>query len=287
MNLRRTARGLDGAAIWSPWVLRLRASRLKPVRYKPERRVVFQLEARLRGAADERDLRLLGVRVLAPEVAARVASHRQALDAEFVPRLLHTELEAGVLVEDWLPGSVPAPDDYSGGLEAGRLLARLHGLPLERLPPGGPSLRGFEPLEIDPRLARQVALLPPIPAATPAVMVHGDLHPDQVLEHKGDRFLLDLDTLRAGTGEEDLASWVGGHLADQPDLTFEAAAGELLEGYRHAGGLVNLTRLRIMVVHELAARAAGGIRRLERDALAKAGRLLELSRAVGSPGGPA
>ena len=272
LNLRRLARRLDRTGIWPGWVMRLRASRLQVLRYKPERRAVFRLEARLRKEEEGRSERLLALRVLDPTEARRVAERRRELDLECAPRLLHLEEESGLLVEEWLPGSAGDPTCYDDAREAGRLLARLHGWPLPEAWEGAcgtPDL-GLDPLRIDPDLAQRAQALVDLGPEQGLCAIHGDFHPDQVLRLGADRWLLDLDTLRLGRPEEDLASWIAGQMDVQPALGFEEAGAELLDAYLESGGLFDPALLRRLVGNGLVARAAGGIRRLERGALEKA-----------------
>lgn len=280
---RRTARWIDESAIFRPYVVRLRPSTIVLRRYKPERRAVLQMNAKLRGPQGAREVRQVGLRVLPVKRAAQVIETRWQLQNAApglpIPPLFAWEAKTGVLLEPWFPGVAVAPDDYSHAHTTGALVARLHAIPsirqraLER-----PSVNTLDVLLVHPGLADMYR---PDPAPLPACgWTHGDLHADQVL--LGDApILLDLDEARPGHPAEDLASFLADALTEDGEAAWPATVAALLEGHRSAGGPpVDETLLRAEIARHLVQRAAAGIRRLESGALDKARRLLERAREI-------
>jgi Ser/Thr protein kinase RdoA (MazF antagonist) len=130
---------------------------------------------------------------------------------------------------------------------------------------------------------RLLALFDAVPFTQPtgaACWTHGDFHPDQVATDResGMPRLLDLDRLGPGFAVDDLASWVADHMVEVPSIGVAAAAAPLLRGYASAGGMRPSAReMAAAVGRALAMRAAASLRRLERDAVTKAERLLQQS----------
>lgn len=295
------ARALDlrrGARLLAPDFaerIRWRRSAAELVRYKPEHRAVLRLDLLLRDARGELVERRVGLRVLEPAQLVRVADRRASALAQcdFTPRLLRTEDRTGLLFEEWLDVESCAGDDFSRAREAGALLARLHAskAPIastDAVPPAPLALQHFAWDE------RARALAASLPArgrsAQPCVWIHGDFHPDQLAFGRADGAarLLDLDALAAGARERDLAAWIADALARPIAQDFESAGAELVEGYLRAGGArPEAAELRLHVVHELAARAAASLRRLESGALERARELLERANALAARALPA
>ena len=284
MNLRKCARLLDETELWRPLVMRRRSSTLELLRYKPERRAVLRLEARLKSrsataepdpAASPGSVRRMGVRVLPPERAQRAAHARTEIDPSLGPRLLHADGPTGTLFEEWLDGSVHAPDDFAHALAAGATLARLHATPASG------RTRARDRFELESLAARvpngllPLTRVPPAPSLSAQHSIHGDFHPDQCIETLHGMRLLDLDELGAGAPEEDLASWIADALREAPDARLRDVSGPLLEGYRSGGGRLRRTLLADFLADDLVARAAAGLRRLEAGAVARALRLIE------------
>ncbi len=223
----------------------LRGARLSTLSYKPMRRWVGLVEPEQGAPFVVRAYRL-------QDAAAAVAAVR-ALEGRGprTPRLLGAELPLGLLAVEYLPGRplqvAPAREDDLR--EAGRALARLHGLPC----PGLPARTGSDDAAAVRATARQVAeLLPdvadevsrlaeqltPLLSSGPetSVPLHGDFSADQVVvAATGQVGLLDLDRAASGHPALDLASFdaalsadelvVGGLGARPAHLTRELRAG--------------------------------------------------------------
>jgi len=274
-DVRRIARQIDGLPGVAPWQMRLRASRLETLRYKPERRAVQKLDARLRRGPEERSERTFVIRVHAPD-DAREIHRRRTVAGGPVPVPLLFEERTGLIIDPWLPGTSPEPLDFSHARQTGAALVPLHECMPE--PDHAESLvrrdlSGLSSLfSVNDQLAALFARFEasaPLPVAS---WVHGDVHPDQLLLTPAAPVgLLDWDSLRPGRPAEDLASWI----ADALSAGSESAA-ELLAGYEEQGGtLPDTDELTGFVRCELVERAAAAVRRLEAGATDKARRLLE------------
>jgi aminoglycoside phosphotransferase (APT) family kinase protein len=117
--------------------------------------------------------------------------------------------------------------------------------------------------------------------------IHGDLHPDQVLIQGSGASLLDMDALRLGAIEEDLASWAADMLAFDDSASLDAAVvlANLQDLYRTVGGpSVDKARLRALTIIELFERAAAAVRRLEEGAFVHASRLVAVARSITGQG---
>jgi hypothetical protein len=255
------------------------------LRYKPERRALYRLDLRLRGEGKPR--LALAARALPPAEAARVIAARTALGEagnELAPALAAANLRQGFLLEPWLELETFGGGDFDHARAAGALLARLHALrppaELRAVPLGFPDdLDGL--LAVDRSLLRHPRSAPH-PAPEARVFCHGDFHPDQVARRSaGGWLLLDLDCLAAGDPALDLACWAADWIVEHERVD-AAAAGELLEGYRSAGGAPPApAHLAAHVAAELVHRAGSTLRRLEEGAVAKARFALEAAARVG------
>jgi hypothetical protein len=287
MDVRRTARLLDDAQIWSPWVVRRRASELKLLRYKPERRALYRMSVRykLRGdpaAARDKDVdevggkdRHLAIRVLPAEHWNDMIVVRMKVPIGLGPELVHADSGTASFFEEWLEGEAFGSVEFQHAEAAGRLLAPLHGVKLQRKH----SDRDRDSLMLYwARIASVCEELPEL-AAAPLLqggrLIHGDFHPNQFLQSDHGLRLLDYDELRSGDPEEDLANWIADALAHVPDQSFGNASELLLKGYRSAGGEVVMARLLECVCFELGSRAIASVRRLEHGAIKRAQVLLE------------
>ncbi|HIG10906.1 MAG: hypothetical protein ABGY71_01485 [bacterium] len=286
VDLRRTGRALDDAGLWPGKVFRRRSSRIELLRYKPERRAVLALHAKLKrrtqaGAEPAGEVRL-AVRVLDPEAARRQVARRAQGPAGVLPRLVHTELEAGLLFEEWIEGEPVATGDFSQAAASATVIAALHGHGAE-----GPSLQRdrSSAQELFARLAgldQRLEALGPAPMAPARCWIHGDFHADQLTRHEGGLRLLDGDDLRPGAAEEDLANWIADRLAQDPEMDMQSAADELFAGYGAGPDRLDLALLRALSVEELLNRAAAGLRRLEVRAEERARGLVERAHACAS-----
>ncbi|MEE8467468.1 MAG: phosphotransferase, partial [Planctomycetota bacterium] len=273
--------------------LRRHSTKLELLRYKPERRAVLLLRTVQREGELEKHFLL---RVHPPAVAAAAARSRASctglVERGLGPRLLGCEERTGTLVEERLEGEAPAPDRFEHAEQMGSLLARLHALPCPTpgpkpgatpepaAPQAGEEVAAW--FQFAPELQRSASGLSDLTSRTRTTWIHGDVHPDQVLiDGQGTARLIDLDGLALGDPQVDLASWIGDHLAQAPDVGFEDAAAPLLSGYREAGGRPGETAsLVLLVAHQLALRAAASLRRLEIGAPDRAHSLLARARAL-------
>lgn len=308
IDMQRTARLLSSLGL-SPGLcsggrLRWRRSQATLLRYKPERRAVFRLDLALRDERGDLSGRRLAARVLPPEAAGRLRVARSTCFGAATPRigplLIGVEERTGLVFEEWLDVDVPDAEDFASARAAGATLARLHALPIPTGATGPAGTAGGardSPLDspidssgaslfsIDARLAARASRIGPPPRSGPVTWTHGDLHPDQVARRRddGETVLLDLDNLRPGSPVDDLASWIADALAADLCAGLEAAAHDLLEGYRANGGGAPLARtLRTRVANELVARAAAALRRLEAGAIDRARALLERAENLAS-----
>lgn len=277
LDARMVARVVENAGRLPPRSVRRKTVTTTLLRYKPERRAVFAIDLPSRDASLAA-VRLAG-RSLPPERLREVHATRLAFEG------------CGYLLEEWLDLDPRVPGSFADPELAGRLLARLHALPLP-LPETVRDARGTSALDLarlfgrEPALARLAARVVDVPACARATWSHGDFHADQIASERGARgiALLDLDLLGRGAPRDDLASWIADRLSED-DVSFEEAAEPLLDGYRGAGGAPPGSKeLRAAAAQELVRRAAGALRRLERDAVEKAERRLERAIALGRAG---
>ncbi len=279
-DMRRTARWIDRLNVEPGWVMRVRASTLELKRYKYSRRAVLQVVAKFRCGESDRRTRGLGLRVLPPAIAAKSIAQR-ALVADFnlpIPRLLGWDESAGWLLEEWLPGTPSDRDDLSITPQAMACVVRLHRSPTVGLA-ARESRTQAAPVALLGAFNKQASLPAWLsnPVEVPSTArIHGDLHPDQVLIDGAQSSLLDLDSLRYGSKEEDLASWIVDGIALRNECGVDFLIGSTVEQYRTAGGdQVDEPLLRMLVAVELVCRAAAGVRRLEQGAIRNASRLLD------------
>ena len=276
---RRTIRWIKELDLFAPDDVRRRRSRFEALRYKPERRAVLRAHLSLKSPDGERAERSLGVRVLEPEEAARIAEARSLLaSAEGLrtPRLEGADLEAGILLEEWIDGRSLPTNPLLTAPRVGAALARLHQLSCGSLEAASPGVDSSLLLRLDPDLhAEAVRLLASVPPVRARCLVHGDQHAGQWLEvEDGSLALLDLDALRGGEPEEDLAAWLMDvHLEGGP----VAQARELLvEAHQAAGGPeLDPRRLDQLLLRGCLLEAANTLRRMEAGAEARARALLD------------
>mgnify|MGYP002636126822 CR=1 FL=1 len=286
-DMRRTKRLLAAQGVFAPLQLRSHRSRLTRLRYRPERRAVYRLDAALRGDDGARGEGRLAVRALPPDVAARVVVHRTDHGgASFLPRLVASEPRSGLLFEEWLDVTSCADDDFQNAAVAGTLLAQLH-----RPAPASAGAAPAAPSGDEPLFAwnSQLAELAGTPTRAlhsgPGHWTHGDFHPDQLAFTRdgGEPRLLDLDGLAPGDHHADLADWIADELVARPHTDLRRAGAALLASYADAGGpVVDREHLSRRVQLALVCRAAASLRRLEVNGLAKAQHTLELARHIGA-----
>ncbi|HET6203016.1 MAG TPA: aminoglycoside phosphotransferase family protein [Planctomycetota bacterium] len=281
------------------WRPKARGTALEIVRYKPENRCVFRLDARWRRDADGSDERepLFG-RALPPERARRsngVLAAFAPLAGVRIPRLAGFDEATGTVLVTALPGRAllefgGEPDAFAA---VGRALAALHrsGLPLPPAESGGERIerlrrecaslgRAGEPWagtalrlldRIGPSLGEQSAV------------VHGDFHAEQVLLEGGEVGFVDLDGAGAGDPFLDVGSFLG-HLrllVRSGDLTEDQAGGgaeAFLEGYGVAvEGLEAATTLALLDL------GLSSVSRLEARASERVAGVVDEARALLDP----
>lgn len=214
----------------------VRAAGHQLIAHRPERRAVVRTAAGY--------LKLVRPGKVAPTVwTARSAA---GLDVG-APQVLEVDPIGGAIITETLPG-VPLTDRLAGaGVEelcatVGRLLARLHAVPPERVPglaEHGPAqeravLRRWTGLaEAYGVLQRQPE--PSVADSGRRVLVHRDFHDGQLLVDGGDVRALDFDLLAVGDPALDVANFLAqlelrsaqGVLPDA-----ESAGAAFLSGYR-------------------------------------------------------
>ncbi len=289
LDPRRTARLLEDFGWCAKRSIRKRRLRYELLRFKPEHRAVYGLQLSLRSDPETDGLRKLAARVLPPEVSRRVVEARTMLSeypcSKLGPELIAADCEAGLLIESWLELDVLDPSDlasFGNSLEAGELLAQLHcQWPEQFVSQIRVANRARLALfRFDPKLlSSAMRLVPPLSSASP-VWKHGDFHPDQLGRDRASHCLrlLDLDELAVGSPLDDLASWIADRLMLDTECDLATASGELLEGYRSAGGeRLSQSELAAATANTLVDQAAGALRRLEHGAHKKAARLIALA----------
>jgi aminoglycoside phosphotransferase (APT) family kinase protein len=237
----------------------LAAARLSTIRHKPERRFVGLLET---SEGERAVVKAFAHRSSLPSGAiAHLASAR----GPRLPRSLGASADGRLLLSEWLPGD-PLDALARAGLSigtcaahAGRALAELHALPIERLaasPRGSPGLalgqaaRAVAALcpslhpgtrELAERLTRRLGAH--ARSGTEEVLVHGDFSADQVLvDGSGGVALIDLDEAGRGRRALDLGSFLARLELEVLEGRLPlAVAGELganlLGGYAEASGV--------------------------------------------------
>lgn len=285
LDNRRLVRSLRDLAAWGGGRPRAHRTSLDVLRHRPGRRAVLRVDLGLRGVDGSHTTHRLAARVLPPDEARLVIQARQACATGAVaPELLFAEARTGILIESWLPGSVPAPDDFGHAAAIGAALARLHAAPCLAGDPAGArdDTAGREAQDdalfaCFPGLGSDRPWAHPPEDHSPPVWTHGDLHPDQaVLDERGAARLLDLDRLALRPAAVDLASWIADTRA--AGRSAAGAATALLAAYADAGGrLPGPAELLPLVSAGLVQRAADCLRRLELGALARARDLLDLA----------
>jgi aminoglycoside phosphotransferase (APT) family kinase protein len=319
-KLKRTLTKLDDRAIRGCRV-RGSKSRLRPVRYKPERRFIAAADLSLKDdARSERREAKVFLRFFPDgrgERIRRTASHlREHAGGSLIPRPLGALLEGRLYVEE----SVEGPEIVRGVLEGDAdpeavadSLRRLHGAP----PPTG-SVRslgeqlsrvagGFRALaHLDRRLASTADSLidriarnrpdshEPGPIHGP---IHGDLHLHQILESPRGPVFVDFERAAVGDALEDLGNLVAHLLTlaefDQPSRqNIHAFKDRLVDAYLRAAKGVRPADLDFFTACGLMERALLNFRRLDSEWRARAGSTLALAasvlekRRLGSSPGP-
>ena len=265
------------------------------IHYKPERRVVLRAQAadrtayvRIRegGAAADREVPL-------------VEHLHRWLDADpgiQLPDVLSSPWGSGGVILSAVDGVsltslFGTPAERTACRSVGRVLARLHAVPPPDLRPPLPSVdrttmvrstvEDLDLLErVAPSLAQQVAevrrlLLAPAAAAPAAgVLLHGGMHPGNVLVHGEVVGIIDLDGAAVGERESDLGKLLAGIVIHQRGDEWELA-GEVLAAYeQETGQPVPRDALGAWMTGVLVTRAMRDLRRGDRLRERRAERLL-------------
>lgn len=238
------------------WRIQRQLIRTRLLAYKPGRRAVFRAKVKLRHLEEDRKVRVrLHLKLATHEFIDRahanlVAIARAAAEdggwetARICPRpteqpLLATHWVAGENLGARVAAGNAAPDDFRA---TGAALARLHAqdLPLDHLssPPEeadrlralGEDLSGLLP---DARaeiadLTEQLACRWCDLSLSPSAIVHGDLHPGQVIVADGPPLFVDLDEAGRGYAAADLGSFLAQLEEDGPHPDLGAS---FIEGY--------------------------------------------------------
>lgn len=221
----------------------VRASALRPLKLKPQRRLVAMLE---QDGAPSGFLKIQSRDRFAPTLMA--ASISQYVGG---PALLHADARSGAIVTEWLPGKTLMAETATADelALAGTALARAHGfaaqLPMmvtrrdeiaglkamfqdcaELLPELGPQLRRIS----DPLCAHLLS------QPQTLGLIHGDFSADQVLLQKGVARLIDWDRAAIGDQAADLGCFIARLEKDaldqgQPAQTAHNICNHMLEGY--------------------------------------------------------
>lgn len=277
---KRTVRWIKQLDLFHPADVRRRRSSFIALRYKPERRAVLVANLSLKYPDGRREDRRIGMRVHPPEETMRIESVRRSLrpcQGLRYPKLLGTDPEVGILLEEWVSGSAPPEGSFEHVELVGAALAGLHRLlpPAGEMPAVSPELGVLRVLDIDLAVEAD-RLLRTIPLARGHVLIHGDLHPDQWLLDDEGVVMLDLDALRPGEPEEDLASWLADvHLAGG---SLEGQRERLLAAYKAAGGPgINTFRLDQLLLRQIVIHASSTLRRMEANAEEQVRNLIEFA----------
>ncbi len=230
------------------------------VTYRAGRRVTLAV-----AAADGAPSRY--VKVLRPARAGRLLGHARAMEAlsagipafPTTPPVMQSDVRAGVLVFEALPGSILHALLAGGPAEralerTASALAALHSVPApasvgsSRPPWEATVYAEIVARHFPERAAAYRSALASLPSAPrpdgPGRLVHGDLHDRNVLVGADRVAILDLEMLHAGSPGEDVGNLMG-HLvlrALQRGATVregQAQGGVFLEAYRDAGGVVD------------------------------------------------
>ncbi len=286
------------------WRIQKRLSKTTLLHYKPERRAVFRIQARLRRrTGDEKARILLHAKVARPAEAERAHVNHHVIAAALPPGadwgVAHPRglaADSCFYACDWVDGEDLAALLGRGGADAlaalaagGRAVAALHSLDLP-LPHRPSPMEEGEELCL---LAEDLALILPDHrerilglgealacavsrlALVPSVIVHGDLHPGQVLLSNGAATLVDFDAAGRGYAAWDLGSFLA-RLAEREAPP--AAREAFLAGYRDAGGAASdPALLAITTAAALFRRAFFPLRELRRDWPVRAERLISRS----------
>ena len=241
------------------------------------------------------------------------ASQAQASGRLHTPRSLAWQADAGLHWQQGVPGQALGRVDPAVGpasaAAVGRLLAALHGCAVP-----APALADAAALATQrqqalallqaaglvqddahqPRLSRLAGWLQQAADALvkqPAVTLHGDLHPANLLVD-GDRlWLIDFDSVRIGPAALELGGWVADSLqrallTGQPLVDAARSWRAFLAGYEAAGGAAVPGQLLAWgaVHHLVCRRASGNVANLKPGRLAAVPQLLRWAEQIAAAG---
>ncbi len=262
-KIQRALYALDATLSEQTWRVSDSRMTITPVRFKPEKRAVLRIDsrARRRDGGEKRPVRVYA-RVDAGGDGDAVAALMDRLHGEFrghlwlqTPQVIgRIAAESTTLVADL--GGGPLPKGSAGAISAGGALAALHnasttGLevrdPAAALQAVSETLRGLG--DVIPELAPEAdAVLRLLEARVARVadagrvgFVHGDFHPQQLLQRSEDIAVLDFDRSCAGDPAADLGNFRA-HLiwqALQAGLATHTARSRgdiFVSAYARAGG---------------------------------------------------
>jgi hypothetical protein len=290
---------------WDPRIWRVSDRRLvlTPIRFKPGRRALLRADTRaVRLENGEKVPLRIFVRVgdedgRIARLAAWIHGELESTGDVAAPEVLAHLPEPGLtLVAD--AGGVPFPGLSETAAPAGRVLARLHAVQAPGVAPRGPAEALAEAADalamvgrVAPELEKDTtALLAALESAGRRTgsgritLVHGDFHPEQILD-AGDRtMVLDFDRSHAGDPVEDLGNFsaylmqaaaTGGVPPDRDGVE------RLLAAYRSAAGPdPEPAHLAFWTAVGLAKLAPGPFRRLAPGWDEATARILQLAREV-------
>lgn len=257
-------------------VLRDTGATVTPLVHKPGRRWVARLEHAGEPA--------LLVKAHRPATVPGLLAGYRALAGLPVASVATVRERRGTITHPWVPGlpldRVSGPGTPDLWSRAGAVLAEVHRQPpaggLQRvdrtaqLPAAVDAVRAVMPLDVTARAGSVAERVRDGLAGTGALrVVHGDFSADQVIVRPGAPFdaaapvtVVDLDRVGLDDPLADLASWYGALVATGGGAGEPAEVlAPLLSGYAAAGGVADLSRLRLHCALAVLQRATEPFRR--------------------------
>lgn len=250
---------------WAPTPRLLhRESAVAVLSYRPERRAVLRLDATFEGGATVGGRYVLRMHAdparATPAVTAVTALEAAGVPAPTALGLLRPDLS----VERHCAGTplpASAVDNDVLMRAVGRHLAQVHAV----APPAALETLSYSELHLRAlRCARDLARVHaglgawaercavalPAPQAGPRVLLHGDLHPGQVLIEGARLLFVDWDRSCAGDPEYDLGV-LAAHLFHGHGRRADGAFRAVIQGYRDSGAMLDEPRLHWHQAHAL------------------------------------
>lgn len=272
---------------------RVRGRRLRatPMRYKPEHRYVARLDLQLRDDATKDTVsRSVFLRYFAEDRGhslERIARVLYSSGFDRFPRSIGTMLDGKVHLEDAVDGSLLVEslrEDARVAADVGRMIAALHraAVPADR---GGLQARERLRLRSDRaiRSLRRAGLLGPetdsgwleslarlvdlpSPPSVDPVILHGDLHVDQVLVEGKGPVLVDFERCALGDPHDDIGNLIADVRSRDDDPRLKGFLRSFLDAYVEDTGELNDRRLAAYTAVAFMERAVMAIRRASTDA---------------------